>query len=103
MEVSSPEVNRRLSVAPVGRHGEGEAEAEVARVTQTQLWLGTCMDAHTLYLHTHTAMETPIWIHGRNKAVSGPHIWLLWGLHEWAATEGETGILETAPTQQDGA
>lgn len=61
------------------------------------------MDAHTLYLHTHTAMETPIRIHGRNKAVSGPRIWLLWGLHEWAAREGEIGVLETAPTQPDGA
>lgn len=54
-----------------GQGGEGEAEAEVARVTQARLWSGTCMDAHTLYLHTHTAMETPIWIHGRKKAVWG--------------------------------
>lgn len=103
MEMSSPELNRPLSVAPVGGRGGGEAEAEVACVTQARLWSDTHAWMHTRSTCTLTQpRKLPSEFTARIRLSRGHASGLLWGLHEWAARKGETGVLKTAPMQPDG-
>lgn len=52
--------------------------------------LSACMGTHTLYLYTHAPWKLP----SERMAGIRPHIWLLWGLHGWAARESERDVLE---------